>query len=300
MTMGHTKASAKATPDILPKTVAAVRVERTSLARTVSLTGEMRAWQEIDIHVKVAGYLRTISVDIGDQVKAGQVIANLDLPEEQQDQVKAEADYKVTKLDYDRIQEVTKKKPGLLAEEDVDKAKAAYEEAKATYERMKILSGYAVIQAPFDGVITKRSADLGALIQAGTSSGGQSMPIVHLAELDKLRFDFPVPESLVSSIKVGMPIDITLQADGQVIHSQVARMSNRVAPATRTMDVEADLNNSDLHLKPGLYATVEIALDTKQNVLAAPVEAVAMGTKPSVWVINAANTIEEHPVILGI
>jgi RND family efflux transporter MFP subunit len=288
-----------ASAESAPKTVAAVKVERTNLARAVSLTGEIRAWQEIDIHAKVSGYLKTITVDIGDQVKTGQVIANLDLPEEQQDQVKAEADYQVAKLDYDRIQTIIRKKPGLLAEEDVDKAKATYEEAKATYERMKILSGYAVITAPFDGVITKRSADLGALIQAGTSSGGQA-PLVHLAEIDKLRFDFPVPESIVSAIKVGMPVDIAIQADGKVLHSQVARMSDKVDSATRTMDVEADLDNTDLQLKPGLYATAKIALDAKQDALAAPVEAVAMGKNPTVWVINAQNVIEERAVTLGI
>ncbi len=280
--------------------VAVVKAEQASLSRKVSLTGEIRAWQEIDIHAKVSGYLKNISVDIGDQVKAGQVIANLDLPEEQQDQVKANADYQVAKLDYDRIQAVMKKRPGLLAEEDVDKAKAVYEEAKATYERMKILSDYAVIQAPFDGVITKRSADLGALIQAGTTSSGQSMPIVHLAELDKLRFDFPVPESMVSVIKVGMPLDICIQADGQVIHGQVARMSDKVDSATRTMEVEADLDNSDLRLKPGVYATANIALNPRVGVLAVPVEAVATGAKPTVWVVNADNTIIEHPVTLGL
>ena len=126
------------------------------------------------------------------------------------------------------------------------------------------------------------------------------MPIVHLAELDKLRFDFPVPESIVSTIKVGMPLDISIQADGQVIHGQVARMSDKVDSATRTMEVEADLDNSDLRLKPGVYATANIALNPRVGVLAVPVETVATGTKPTVWVINADHVIVERPVTLGL
>ncbi|MDR3560873.1 MAG: efflux RND transporter periplasmic adaptor subunit [Negativicutes bacterium] len=282
------------------KTVAVAKVERTNLSRTMQLTAEMRPWQEIDIHAKAAGYLKTITVDIGDQVKADQVIATLDLPEQRQDQAKAEADYQVAKLDYDRIEAVIKKQPGLLAQEEVDKARAIYEEAKATYERSKVMADYAVITAPFDGVITKRSVDLGALVQAGTASDTQSLPLVHLAEMDKLRLDFPVPESNVALIKVGMPVDVKMQATGETVHSNVARMSDKVDEATRTMDVEVDLDNNDLHLKPGMYATATIALDTKDDALAAPVQAVTTGDKPNVWVVNAEGTVEERPVTLGI
>jgi RND family efflux transporter MFP subunit len=190
------------------KPVAVVKAERAKLVRTVSLTAEMRPWQEIDMHAKVAGYLKSIAVDIGDKVRAGQTIATLELPEQRQDQAKAEADYQVAKLDYDRIGSVMKKHPGLLAQEDLDKSRGAYEEAKAVYERTKILADYAVIAAPFGGVITKRSADPGALVQAGTASNTQAMPLVHLAEMDKLRLVFPVPESIVAMIKVGMPVDV--------------------------------------------------------------------------------------------
>lgn len=282
------------------KTVAVVKAERTNLARTIQLTAEIRPWQEIDIHAKVAGFLKTITVDIGDQVKAGQTIATLDLPEQRQDQAKAQADYQVAKLDYDRIEAVIKKEPGLLAQEEVDKARGAYEEAEAAYERTKILADYAAITAPFDGVITNRSADPGALVQAGTASDTQSMPLVHLAEMSKLRLDFPVPESNVSLIKVGMPVDVSIQATGEIVHSAVARMSDKVDPATRTMDVEVDLDNSDLRLKPGMYATADIALETKQDAIAAPVQAVATGDKPNVWIVNAQHIIEERPITLGI
>jgi len=297
--MGGSDAVEGRVPDP-PKTVAVVNVERADLARTVQLTAELRAWQEIDVHAKVAGYLKTIAVDIGDQVKKGQIIATLDVPEEKQDQAKAEADYNVARLNFDRIEAVIKKQPGLLAQEEVDKARAAYEDAKATYERTKILSDYATIAAPFAGVITKRSADPGALVQAGTASNTQAMPLVHLAEMDRLRLDFSVPESIVSQIKVGMPVDVTVQNTGETVPASIARMSDRIDSATRTMDVEVDIANDDLHLKPGMYANATVTLEAKRNALAAPVQAVSMGANPKVWVVDAQNKVEERPVTLGI
>jgi len=293
------RASIRPEPAVSEKTVAAVKVGRADLARTISLAAEMRPWQEIDVHAKVSGYLKEIVVDIGDQVKAGQTIATLDVPEEDQDQAKAEADYKVAKLDYDRIETVIKKQPGLLAQEEVDKAKAAYEETKATYERMKILASYAVISAPFDGVITKRSVDPGALVQTGTSSA-QAPALVHLAEIDKLRLDFPVPESIVPLVRAGMSVDVMIQATGETLHSTIARMSDKIDPATRTMDVEVDLDNMDLRLKPGLYATAILTLDASRNALAVPVQAVSTDGAPNVWVINASHVVEARPVVLGI
>jgi len=95
-------------------------------------------------------------------------------------------------------------------------------------------------------------------------------------------------------------VDVSLQATGETVHSVVARMSDKVDPSTRTMDVEVDLDNSDLRLKPGMYATANIALETKQDAIAAPVQAVATGDKPNVWIVNAQHIIEERSVTLGI
>jgi RND family efflux transporter MFP subunit len=283
-----------------PKAVAVVDVQRHDLTQTASFAAEMRPWQQIDIHAKVSGYLKAIAVDIGDQVRKDETIATLDVPEEEQDQAKAAADYNMARLDYGRIEAVIQKQPGLLAQEEVDKARGAYEEAKAAYERTKILAHYATITAPFDGVITRRFADPGALVQAGTSSDTQSLPLVHLAEIDKLRLDFPAPESLVAQMKTGMPVDVEIQATHEIIHSTIARMSDRVDPETRTMDVEIDLDNARQHLKPGMYATATVALASKPGVLAVPIQAVVRGGKPNVWLVNAQHVIEERPVTLGL
>ncbi len=296
----HPGKPAEAEAQTAPKTVAVVKVERTNLARTVMLEAEMRPWEQINVHAKVSGYLKTINVDIGDKVKKGEVLATLEVPEQQQDQAKAQADYTVAKLNFERIEAVIKQHPGLLAQQEVDDAQGKCEQAKAAYERTKILSDYANIIAPFDGVITKRSVDPGALVQAGTASETQSLPIVHLADIYKLRLDFPAPEQIVRQMYVGMPVDVVIHAAKETVHSQVARMSDAVDPSTRTMIVEVDLDNKELKLKPGMYADATVPLAAKKDALAAPMQAVIMGKHPEVWVVDKQNMVHKRTVTLGI
>ncbi len=279
--------------------VAATRVERADLARDTAYTAEMRPYLDADLHAKVAGYLKTIAVDIGDRVKAGQAIATLELPEQEADLAKAQADYDVMKLSYDRIAGVAAKEPGLLAQQEVDKARGDYEMALAALNRTKVFVQYAQITAPFDGVITKRYADPGALIQAGTTSSGQSTPVVHLSELARLRLDFPVPQSIAPDVTIGMPVDITIPATGQKTGGTVARDTDNVDPSTRMMTVEVDIDNRDLRLKPGMYAMATLAVKSVKHALALPVQAVGFGDNPDVWTIDAGGKIAASPVKLG-
>ena len=291
------------TPKVAPestKSAAVVTVTREDLTHDVTLNAELKPFQEADLHAKIAGYLKNITVDIGDPVKAGQVIATLDIDELKDDLARTTADYHNAKLDYDRIHEIIKKRPGLLAQEEVDKAYATYEMAKANQEKSKTLLQYATITVPFDGVVTKRFVDPGALVQAGVNSSTQAMPIVHIADNSKLRLIFPVPESVVPQIKVGAPVEVTVQATGQTVHSPIVRLAGSIDSNTRTMATEVDLDNRDGSMTPGMYATVRVALEQKAAVLALPIQAVAMGEKPNVWIINAQQEIEERPVTLGI
>lgn len=292
------EASADTVPEAKPAAVAIAA--KADLASQITLSAEFRPFEEADLHAKVAGYLKDITVDIGDQVKAGQVIATLDIDELKADFNRAQADYHNAKLDYDRISEVVKRKPGLLAQADVDKAQATYEMAKANMERAKTFFDYATITVPFDGVITKRYVDPGALIQASTSSSTQTLPLVHVAKNTMLRLDFPVPEAAVPQIHIGTPVQVTVQATGQVIDAKVIRTTGKIDSATRTMETEVDINNKDLRITPGMYASVMIDLETKNNVLTLPVQAVSMGDKPNVWLVNAQGEVDEHPVTVGL
>lgn len=282
------------------KFVAAADVVKSNLERSVTISAEMRPYMEVDLHAKVAGYLKSLSVDIGDQVKAGEVIAKIDTPELEADLNNTTAAYQDAKLNYDRLYQVSQKQPGLLAQQDIDNAQASYEIAKANMERARTFMDYATISVPFNGVVTKRYADPGALIQTSDSNARQTMPVVRIAENDRLRLDFPVPEPDVPFIKVGMPIQVTVSATGQKIMGHVARATDMVDPDTRTMETEVDVDNQDLRLTPGMYAYVNLPLETRKNVLTLPIEAVSLNGDPNVWKITNNDEIQQQPVTIGL
>jgi RND family efflux transporter MFP subunit len=295
--------------------VAVTPVERTDLSRTLTLAAEFRPFQEIDVHAKVAGYLKAIHVDVGDRVKTGQLLAILEVPELHDEMVqdeatvnrsaeeinraradldRAESGHEVAHLGATRLAAVLKNRPNLVAQQDIDDAaardrmaeaqvataKAALAAAqqqlaasKASANRTKTLLEYTRITAPFDSVVTHRYADTGAMIQAGTSSQTQAMPVVKLSENDRLRLTIDVPESAVSRIRVGAPVDVHVDAIGKTFPGIVARFANKLNTDTRTMQTEVDVPNKDLVLVPGMYAQASIALDQQKAVLAIPVQA---------------------------
>ena len=294
--------------------VATARVTREDLFKELSIQAEFRAYQEIDLHAKVSGYLEKINVDIGDRVKAGDLIGVLEAPElgddlaraEAADQ-RAEACYKEAHLDFTRLVKVNQSRPNLVAQQDIDAAEAKdnaaaadLAAARADAKKFATLASYTRITAPFDGVITKRYADTGSLIQAGTSSDTQTEPLVRLSENSRLRLDFPVSASYAENIAVGDPVEIRLDGHDHPLAGVVARFSDRIALATRTMTTEVEVANPELKLIPGMYATVVLKLQRRSQVLAIPVEAVSGSAHPTVYVVNDRQEVEERPVQLGL
>src|SRR5580704_1924115 len=204
--------------------VAVALVKQSPIVNSLTLSGAFRPYQEVDVHAKVAGYIRQIFVDVGDQVKTGQVLAILEVPElnaqvmgakadlqRSQDAIRhaqseierAESEYSAYHAAYTRLKQASEARPGLVAEQELDDSQAKDLESKAqvssaesalaesqsqhsmaeaSLDRLAALEAYSHITAPFAGVVTKRFADTGALIQAGTASETQSMPVVQLAE----------------------------------------------------------------------------------------------------------------------
>lgn len=294
--------------------VATALVTREDLAKELSVQSELRPYQEIDLHAKVAGYLRHVGVDIGDHVKAGDAIATLEVPELREDLTRsqaalqrAEANYKEAHVNFTRLSSVNRGQPNLLAQQDIDTAQAkdaaaaaALAEAKADVEKLRVMEGYTRITAPFDGVITKRYADPGALIQAGTSSSTQAMPLVRVSQNDRLRLVFPISVSYVRAIKIGDAIEVDFGEKDKRQPATIARFNRRISSDTRTMLVEADVPNADLELIPGMYLTVVLKIERRPAAITVPVEAVAGTKQPTVFVVNAEKKIEERVVRLGI
>ena len=173
--------------------------------------------------------------------------------------------------------------------------------AQAEQARFKTLYGYAVISAPFTGVITKRYANAGSLIQAGTASQTQAMPVVRLSENGLLRLALPVPESAVPLIHLGAHVDVQVSALNRSFPGRVARFAERIDPSTRTMKTEVDVPNESLILVPGMYAQVDLVTSERKNVLSLPVEAIdGSGADARVFTVQSPGIIHIVPIQLGV
>lgn len=232
-----------------------------------------------------------------------------------------QAQYKALHLQYTRLNEVFQSQPGIVAQQEVDDAQgkdlaassqvdagqAALEAsqsqlsvAKAKLAHDQSLFDYSNITAPFSGIVTERYANLGTLVQAGTSSSTQAIPIVKLSQDDLFRLVIPVPESYVRFIKVGDPVDVRVPSLNRTFPGKVARFSVDVRSDTRTMHTEVDVPNAQRVLVPGLYAEAVLQFDSKENVPSIPVQALSReGDKSSVLVVSSDGTLERRPVEVG-
>ncbi len=293
------------------QTVAVVRTARTQLSNTMTFQGEFYPFQDVMIHAKVSGYVNPIRVDIGDRVKAGDLLATLEVPELKDELEgarasarRAEAEHAIADLNYKRLVEVNRTQPNLVAQQDLDDAEAkdsataaAMASAKAEAERFSTLEEYTRVMAPFDGVITKRFVDNGTLVEAGTSSN--TGPVVELAENDLLRLRFPVPEAETPLIHDGVAVGISVDAVHKAFTGKVARDAWDIDRSTRTMIVEVDVPNAAGEFKAGMYASVTLGVQDANGVLAVPLGALSAGDAPTVLVVGKDNTIEERSVRVG-
>ena len=323
-------------------TVGVTRVTNKSLGRQINLSSELVPFQEIEVYAKESGYVKKLLVDYGSHVKAGQVMAILEIPEleaqlqEDQAEIKNaanqvsraqhelyryQAQYKALHLQYSRLNGVFESQPGIVAQQEVDDAQgkdlaassqvdagqAALEAAqsqmsvgKAKLAHDQSLFDYSKITAPFPGVITERYANLGTLVQAGTTSS-QAIPIVKLSEDDLFRLVIPVPESYVRYIRVGDSVDVRVPSLNRTFPGKVARFSVDVREDTRTMHTEVDVQNRDRVLIPGMYADAELTLEHKEDIPTVPLQAINHeADKTSVFVVDANHQIVDRLVILGL
>jgi RND family efflux transporter MFP subunit len=322
---------------------AVARVERRSFDNGLTIAGEFKPFQDVDVHAKVAGYIRKIYVDVGDRVKEGQTIAVLEIPElaaqlagadaavrraqeeirrAQSDVERAKSTNSAAHSAYARLKQAANSRAGLVAQQEVDDSQAKdletqaqvgsaqaalssaqqqLEVAQANQQQFAALSNYSHIVAPFAGVVTNRYADTGALIQAGTSSSTQALPVVRLAQTSKLRLVLAIPESVAAQIHLADPVKVRVQALQQDIEGKVSRFADSLDRQTRTMETEIDFDNRDGHLIPGMYAETRLSLREKKDAPTIPLEAVTRnGNDATVLAVNAQNIVEERHVRLGL
>ena len=296
-------------------TVAVVKVARANLAQEVTIPAEFRPYEEVELHAKVSGYVKEMKVDFGDRVKAGQLLATLEIPELEADltnalaaEQRADADYQDTHLAWTRLEAVNGAHPNLVAQQDLDVAQArdlaaaaAVAGARADVQKYRATVDYSRITAPFDGVITMRSADPGALIQAGTAANPEAKSLLHISDNYLLRLEFPVSVAYVQDVHAGDPVAVRVESlGGRTFTGTITRFTDQVDESTRTMMTEIEVPNNDLELVPGMYCTVMLQVNRRPAALAVPTAAVVSDKNPQVYVVNQNDQLEVRTVKLGV
>jgi RND family efflux transporter MFP subunit len=314
-----TSASAASIP-----AVDVVTVQKALPRGTLTLPGETAAWYESTIYARVNGYVAKWYVDIGDHVKAGQVLALIDAPELDAEFAAAKAKLKVSQAQarvkqadaefaastYERWRDSPK---GVVSEQEREDKKAAntgavaqLEAAKAQVsldqadvDRLSAFEQFKHVTAPYTGAITERRIDIGNLVTAGSSSG--TTLLYRMAQDDPIRIFVDVPQNAAPDLmKVGVAAKIlTGDASAAPINAAVTRTSDAIDPRARTFRAEMDIPNSDGRLVPGLY--VQVAFELRNNGMSqVPAAALIFGTTgPRVAVVGPDGTVSFHPVTIG-
>ncbi|AFN56412.1 RND family efflux transporter MFP subunit [Zymomonas mobilis] len=255
---------------------------------TLTLPGRVNAWYQAPVYARTSGYLKAWYTDIGTPVKAGQILGLIDAPDLDQQYAAAKASLATAAAQRALAQTTSDRWQKLIAEDAVsqqeaDEKKANYaarlameHEAAAEVDRLRALIGFKQLLAPFDGIVTGRSTDIGALIIGGASNTNNTQqPLFTVSDIHKMRVYVNVPQAYAAEIKPGITAALHLpEYPDRVFHSTFVETNHAVTPASGTMLVEMAADNADHALKPGSYAQVEFTLPTPSNIVRIPASAV--------------------------
>lgn len=272
------------TMDLAVPTVAVIHPKRGAMKDEIVLPGNIQAFVDSPIYARTNGYLKKWYSDIGTRVKTGDLLAEIESPEVDQQLSQgraqlatADANMKLAELTMHRYEALFKLEA--IAKQDVDNATGTYEADKATVasqaanvKRLEQMVGFEKVFAPFDGVITIRNTDVGALINSG--NGGAAQELFHISTTNKLRIFISVPQAYSQAAVAGVFADVTMtELPGRHFPGKVARNAEAIDAATRTMLTEVDVENPTGVLKPGAYAEVHLKLPSATLALIVPVTA---------------------------
>lgn len=266
-------------------------------SRTLELPATIHGYTEAAIYAKVSGYLKNIEVDKGDRIQQGQVIAVLETPDLDKQVADAKASYWLQSVTDKREQILLRQ--GVIAQQEADTATATMQQAKATYEQLLAEQGYKEIAAPFDGIVTARYVDPGALIPQATASAN-GIPIISVATVSPLRVYADVPQSLALWVKNGDAASIkAYEVPGKQFKGTIIRHPEALNSASRTMLVELDLPNKDRALLPGMYAKLDITVDAAASGSMVRDDALVFREGKVFVPVVRANHLHLVPVMLG-
>ncbi|MFT4030852.1 MAG: efflux RND transporter periplasmic adaptor subunit [Siphonobacter sp.] len=288
------------------KVLEAFKLQEGQLSSTITIPGELIAFQQVDLYAKVNSFIKKLNADVGSEVRAGQLLVTMEAPEISAQLLGAEsrmhaqeAIYLASKANYDRLNEASKT-PGTVSQNDLDQAMAKQKSdyaqldaAKATYKEISDTRNYLEIRAPFSGVISVRNVSAGAYV--GPSGKGSELPIFSLQEQRKLRLVVSVPEAYTSYVSQKNKVQFKVKAyPSQTFNASVTRLAGALDTRLRAQRTEMDVINNDRKLLPGMVAEVSIPLGGNKNTFVVPSTAVlnsTLGTflikiqdKKTIWV----------------
>ncbi len=300
---------AQETRDQALPVVAVIKAEPGAPQEEIALPGTIQAFSEAPIYARTSGYLKKYYVDIGAHVHTGQLLADIDTPDLDQqlqqaraDLATAEANARLAQTTAERYRDLIK--TDSVSRQDLDNAngnlearETAVESARANVKRLEQLQSFRRIEAPFEGVITARNTDVGALIDAG----GNAKELFHLAAVNKLRVFVNVPQVYSRAARTGLQADLTLKEfPGRRFTGTLARTANAIDVASRTLLTEIDVDNRSGELLPGAYAEVHIKLPSATPTLTLPVDALIFKSEGlQVATLDANNRVALVPVTAG-
>jgi RND family efflux transporter MFP subunit len=306
------KALAAETNELAAPTVLVIQPKRGAPSQEILLPGNIQAFVDAPIYARTNGYLKRWYFDIGSHVKQGQLLAEIESPEVDQQLSQAQADLgtatenlHLSQITANRFSDLIKQ--DAVSQQDTDNATSdlaakntAVKSSQANVDRLKQLVSFEKVYAPFDGVVTARNTDIGQLIDSG-ASGGQARSLFQVAAINKLRVFISVPQIYSQAATPGLSADLTFaEFPGQRFQGRLVRTSRSIDPTARTLNVEVDVDNSKGELLPGAYTEVHLKLKEGIPTLTIPVSALLFRQEGlRVAVAKTDNTAELLPVTLG-
>jgi RND family efflux transporter MFP subunit len=295
--------------DALPS-VMTTTARRSDVGEELVLPGTVQAFVEAPIYARTNGYLKAWRTDIGTEVKKGQLLAEIDAPEVDQQLSQAQADLQTARANENLSSSTNKRWQGLLSTESVSKQdadekagdaaakKAAVDSAAANVARLRDLESFKRVVAPFDGIVTARNTDIGALINAGQSSGSE---LFRVADIQRLRIYVQVPEAYAAVAKPGLEAQLKFaEQANRTFVARTVRTSNALDPTLRTLQVELQLDNANRDVLPGAYAEVHFKLTGNAESLRLPANTVlfrAAGLQ--VATVDGADHVKLKSIVQG-
>ena len=283
---------------------------RSDVGEELVLPGTVQAFVEAPIYARTNGYLKVWRTDIGTEVKKGQLLAEIDAPEVDQQLSQAQADLQTARANENLSSSTNKRWQGLLSTESVSKQdadekagdaaakKAAVDSAAANVARLRDLESFKRVVAPFDGIVTARNTDIGALINAGQSSGSE---LFRVADIQRLRIYVQVPEAYAAVAKPGLEAQLKFaEQANKTFVARTVRTSNALDPTLRTLQVELQLDNANRDVLPGAYAEVHFKLTGNAEALRLPANTVLFRSAGlQVATIDGASHVKLKSIVQG-